>query len=156
MNLRDAAALEAPSEPTGQRPGRAGFRGSLAWDLGRGRPRPGRYLLVSEALGELGREVGLRAACGGGLPGRELPSGNTVPNSPEIKQVTRARSVCLSPRQDPRSRAGDRVAFSPRHSTSSSASRPYWKSVAAIDHPGNIFISLDIEENIRVGVYFLF
>lgn len=154
MNLRDAAALEAPWEPTGQRPGRAGFWGSLTWDLGRGRPRPGRYLLVAEALGELGREVGLRAACGGGLPGGELPSANTVPNSPEIKQVTRARSVCLSPRQDPRSRAGDRVTVSPRHSTSS-ASRQYWKPVAAIDHPGNIFFSLDIEENMRVGVYFL-
>lgn len=100
--------------------------------------------------------MGLRAACGGGLPGGELPSANTVPNSPEIKQVTRARSVCLSPRQDPRSRAGDRVAVSPRHSTSSSASRQYWKLVAAaIDHPGNIFISLDIEENIGVGGYFL-
>lgn len=45
--------------------------GSLVWEMGRGRPRPGRYLLVSEALGgELGREAGLAE---GGVRGR--PSG---------------------------------------------------------------------------------
>lgn len=130
----------------GQRPGITGFRGSLAWYMGRGRPRPGRYLRVSEALGELCREEALRAACGGGLPGGELPSANTVPNSPEIKQVTRARSVCLPSLQDSRSRAVTGSRFLLGHSTSSSASRQYWKLVAAIGHPGNIFILLDIEE----------
>lgn len=134
-------------------------RGGGAWPGkwgGGGRGQAGTYWFPRPSAASSAAKRGwLRAACGGGLPGRALPSANTVPNSPEIKQVTRARSVCLSSLQDSRSRAGDRVAFSPRHPTSSSASRQYWKLVAAIDHPGNIFILLNMEEKITVGVYFL-
>jgi hypothetical protein len=164
-----------------QRPGserasklrRAGHRGNGAWKVGRGRPRPGRYLQLPAARGELGCEAGLRAASGGGwavgafcggLPRTRAGGRRAAPGEHRPKQSrNKAGNTCVLPP----SRFTPRVALTRGwpggscllgHSTSSSASRQYWKPVAAIDHPGNIFILLDIEENMsgRLLPFFFF
>lgn len=111
--------------------------------------------------GERGRLAERWVAFRGGLPrGRRAALGEHSTKQSRNK----AGNTCtlslspFTPKTRAHAPAGDPMALSSRHSTSSSASRQSWKPVAAIDHPGNIFILLDIEENMsgRLLPFFFF